>query len=109
MIYREEEHYETHPSYRYNLYDTVELFLELGTPAEKMILGMPTYGRGVQLVDPDLNGLFCPADDGFPMGSYTRQKGHYGYLEVLQLFHNTTYDYLPEAVPGEWTVVRDSW
>ena len=77
------------------------------TPS-KMVLGMPTYGRGNQLIDNDLNGLFCPSDSGFPMGPYTRQRGHFGFIEALQLFderNNTDgsgfgYPYLPDAEFG---------
>jgi len=39
--------------------------------------------------------------------AHTKQMGHYGYLEVLQLLDNDTYLYLPEAEPHEWVVHVD--
>jgi chitinase len=108
LYHREEEfNDDQHPGYRYNIYDAIELYFELGTPAEKMVLGMPSYGRGFELIDPASNGLYCKADRGFPMGPYTRQRGVLGYLEIRQLFVNDTYTNLPGAVPGDWTVVVD--
>ena len=43
------------------------------------------------------------------MGPYTRQRGHYGYNEVLEAFYNTTLWNLPLAQPGieNWNIVVD--
>ncbi len=106
-------------------------------PIEKMIMGTPTYGRGLHMPEPDCEeqgtpceydpdattapgeeassrqedgyqtGFYCPGITGFPMGPYTRQMGHYGYLEILQLDVNDTLVFLPDAVPHEWTHVWD--
>jgi GH18 family chitinase len=35
-----------------------------GAPREKLVMGMPIYGRGFQLNDTADNGLYCPAKDG---------------------------------------------
>lgn len=107
LYHREEENVVGHPGYRYNTYDSIELFLELGTPPSQMVLGMPTYGRGQHLTT-DSSGHYCPTDIGFPMGPYTRQRGILGYLEILQLFANDTYTNLPGATPHEWEVVVDT-
>jgi len=102
-----DEDVDGHPGYRFNTMATVEMYLDLGIPADMMAIGFPTYGRGFQVVDPEENGLYCPADDGNPMGPYTRQKGHYGYLEVLQLLENDTFLFMPEADPNGWEIQMD--
>jgi len=102
-----DEDFEDHPGYRFNTMATVDMYLEWGVPVEMMAIGFPAYGRGFQVVDPEINGLYCPADDGNPMGPYTRQLGNYGYLEVLQLFNNGSYLFMPEAEPNAWEVHVD--
>ena len=54
LISREEEMSagEAHPGYLYNAFDTVNLYIEGGMDASKLVLGMPLYGRGFELVDP---------------------------------------------------------
>ena len=45
-----------HPGYLYNVKDTIELYMDLGMDPGQMVIGVPTYGRGFQLEDNDLNG-----------------------------------------------------
>ena len=105
---RDDENFPGHPAYRFNTVDTIEYYIELGMPLDKMVLGMASYGRGFQLVDNSINGIYCAADDGFPMGPYTGQKGFYSYFEILEAQVNSTLLWMPEATPGQWTIVRDS-
>ena len=107
LFRRPEENYEGHPGYYFNVYDTMMYYQELGAPFEKMVMGMPSYGRGFHIYDTEEDGLYCPVDDGIRMGPYTRQKGTWGYNEVLQALHNDTLTNLPEAEVGEWKIVVD--
>ena len=54
LISREEEMSagEAHPGYLYNAFDTINLYLDGGMDPSKLVLGMPLYGRGFELVDP---------------------------------------------------------
>ena len=54
LISREEEMSggESNPGYLYNAFDTINLYLDGGMDANKLVLGMPLYGRGFELVDP---------------------------------------------------------
>lgn len=63
------EDYGPFTNYSASVYDTVEHYLSEGAPAEKVVLGMPAYGRGFHLFDADYDGLNCPADDGMRHGS----------------------------------------
>jgi chitinase len=50
----------------------VDYWIESGAPAEKLILGMGTYGRGFTLDDPNQTGLYAPASNPITAGPYTR-------------------------------------
>ena len=55
-------------------------------PANKIVMGVPSYGRGFTLPDgSDETGLYCPVAGGCPKGPYTRQKGIWGFYEILQV------------------------
>ena len=54
LISREEEMSagESSPGYLYNAFDTINLYIDGGMDRSKLVLGMPLYGRGFELVDP---------------------------------------------------------
>jgi len=103
---REEENFEGHPGFKFNLFDSVKYYLDHGVPKEKMVVGMAFYGRGFELEDNDLNGLYCPAKDGIPKAPYSRQIGIWGYDEIISAFQGKLDIDLPEDT-GKWTVVVD--
>ncbi len=107
-----------HPGYLASYKDVVDWYLGEGMPVEMMVMGSPTYGRGFTLGLPDgetdttdtdayEDGFYCPSERAFPMGPYTRQAGHYGFLEVEQLFVNDTLLFMPDAIPGNWERIWD--
>ena len=97
------------PLPRYNLYDGVELWLSLGGLPEKMVLGIPSYGRGFLLADPQYDGAFCPAVGPLPAGTYTNQSAFWGYNEVAKYQRDAVLpDFLPEAQPLQWKITRDA-
>jgi chitinase len=109
---RVEELPEDHPGWYFNVYDTMNYYIQLGAPKEKMTMGMAFYGRGFELtewedVEDDQKGLYCPAHAGIPKGPYTGQDGFWGFQEVQQAFNNDTLINLPDGKPHEWTVVVD--
>ena len=83
---RAEENVEGHPGYQFNLFDSVKYYLDHGVPKEKMVVGMAFYGRGFELEDNEMNGLYCPARDGIPKAPFSRQIGIWGYDEIISAF-----------------------
>jgi len=104
---REEEEPEDHPGWYFNVFDSISVYLDAGVPKEKIVMGMPLYGRGFVLNDTEENGLYCGAHAGIPSGPYTRQDGIWGYQEIMQAFNNDTLINLPDGKPHDWTVVVD--
>ena len=58
------------------------LWVRLGAPREKLIIGMPTYGRSFQLTDTARFRVNEPASGGGVAGVYTREAGFLAYYEV---------------------------
>ena len=104
---RPEEENEKHPYHFFNTIFTIEYYMKLGAPKDKICLGLPIYGRGFTLKDTNVTGLYCPAVYGIPAGPYTSQAGIWGYFEILQAFNNRTLINLDEASPLSWKVVTD--
>lgn len=69
---------------------SVQLYIEAGVPAHKIILGVPFYGRGWAGVSPAVNGLYQ---------SYKKPLGGYPYdsLEVHYINKNGFTSYRDEA------------
>ena len=124
---REEDEVE-HPGHNFNVNDTIAWWLSevrvhfrvgnylgwlplqypsvQGAPAEKLTVGMPTFGHGWELMDESeviywnrtiwwkifpQNGLFCLTAGNSPRGPYTGQLGFLGYYEILQALNNDTW------------------
>lgn len=63
-------------------------WVKQGAPKEKLMIGMPTYGRSFTLVDKDKFDIGAPASGGGVAGNFTNESGFLSYYEVL-LFYNT--------------------
>ncbi|XP_071447630.1 probable chitinase 2 isoform X2 [Hetaerina americana] len=66
----------------FNVEYTVKYMLELGAPANKVVLGVPMYGRTF-LLDDIKNGMVGSSakDKGF-QGPFTKEDGFMGYNEI---------------------------
>ncbi|XP_015914102.1 chitinase-3-like protein 1 [Parasteatoda tepidariorum] len=62
----------------------VKYWLEKGAPAEKLILGLPFYGRSFTLRDPEQNDLNAPITGKGIAGEFTREQGFLGYNEICK-------------------------
>ena len=53
-----------------------------GVSPDKLVLGIPTYGRAYKLSDPEFTEIGSPADGPAEPGKATREKGYLAYYEV---------------------------
>ncbi|XP_076166262.1 chitotriosidase-1-like [Ptiloglossa arizonensis] len=79
-----------------NVDAAVRYWLSLGAPADKINLGIPSYGRSFTLVNPGDNGLGALCSGPGIAGPYTREAGCLGYNEICS-----------NLGQGGWTVIRD--
>ncbi|XP_071539408.1 chitinase-3-like protein 1 [Panulirus ornatus] len=68
----------------FNVHYTLDYYLSLGVPKEKMVLGIPTYGRCWTLDDIDDHGILAPAHAPGPPGPYTKIPGTLGANEICE-------------------------
>uniref|UniRef100_A0A670JEE8 Acidic mammalian chitinase n=1 Tax=Podarcis muralis TaxID=64176 RepID=A0A670JEE8_PODMU len=59
-----------------------------GAPAEKLIVGFPTYGHTFILSDPSNTAVGAPTSGAGPAGPYTRQAGFWAYYEICTFLKN---------------------
>ncbi|KAK3870939.1 hypothetical protein Pcinc_023874, partial [Petrolisthes cinctipes] len=59
-------------------------WVKLGAPKEKLIIGMPTYGRTFTLANSARNAVNSPASGGGEAGKYTGESGFMAYYEVCE-------------------------
>lgn len=64
----------------------VRFWLSQGTPNDKLVVGMPTYGKSFTLANPANNGILAPANAPGDSGPYTREAGTLGYNEVYIIY-----------------------
>ncbi|KAG5320367.1 CHIT1 protein, partial [Pseudoatta argentina] len=75
---------------------TITHLLEKGASADKVVLGIPTYGRSYTLFNQDATELGSPADGPGTEGEATREKGYLAYYEICESIIDS----------DEWEVVQ---
>ncbi|KAM9005008.1 chitotriosidase-1 isoform X1 [Sarcophilus harrisii] len=95
-----------------NIDFAVNYWLEKGVPPNKMILGMPTYGRSFTLSSPSDTGVGAPASGAGTPGVFTKEGGTLAFYEVCTLkgatFHTIEEQKVPYAVQGnQWVGFDD--
>ena len=61
---------------------TVKFYIKQGASRDKLVLGIPTYGRSYQLVNPDAHAIGSPTDGPGKKGPGTKEDGYLAYYEV---------------------------
>uniref|UniRef100_A0A182MSG5 Uncharacterized protein n=1 Tax=Anopheles culicifacies TaxID=139723 RepID=A0A182MSG5_9DIPT len=75
---------------------SVKFYLKAGADRDKLVLGIPTYGRSYTLYNPDATDIGAPADGPGEQGDATREKGYLAYYEICSSLKDST----------DWTVVQ---
>ncbi|XP_035724666.1 acidic mammalian chitinase-like [Vespa mandarinia] len=75
---------------------SVKYWLSQGAPPEKLILGVPFYGRSFTLKNPQQHDVGSPSTGAGIAGPYTNEPGMLGYNEICTELKN-----------GKWNIVYD--
>nr|XP_012154014.1 PREDICTED: nuclear pore complex protein DDB_G0274915 isoform X2 [Megachile rotundata] len=91
---------------------TVNYLMKKGASPEKIILGIPTYGRSYTLFNQDATELGAPADGPGVEGDATREKGYLAYYEICEnLAESEDWEVIqpnPKAM-GPYAFKGDQW
>ena len=68
---------------------SIKYWIQKGAPKEKLIMGMPLYGRSFTLSSSRNNGLNAPTSAAGQAGKFTREAGFLAYYEIC---HNVKQD-----------------
>ncbi|XP_076749063.1 chitinase-3-like protein 1 [Xylocopa sonorina] len=79
-----------------NVDSAIRYWLSQGAPADKLIVGIPAYGRSFTLADAANNTVGASTIGAGNAGPYTQEEGFLGYNEICE--------YLAQG----WTVVREN-
>ncbi|KAL1138265.1 hypothetical protein AAG570_009954, partial [Ranatra chinensis] len=82
--------------YYFNANYSINYWIDGGVPRRKIVMGMPLYGQGFTLADPNNHGLNAPAPGPSQAGEFTRAAGFLAYYEICDRIKNQG-----------WTVVKD--
>lgn len=96
-----------------NVDSAVRQWLQQGTPASKLVLGVPTYGRTFTLASPADTGVGAPATGPGTPGPFTKEAGLLAYYEVCAwkgaAQHRVPEQEAPYAVQGgQWVGFDDT-
>lgn len=62
----------------------MQVYLLNGASADKLVVGIPTYGRAYKLINSDQTALGSPAEGPAEPGKATREKGYLAYYEICE-------------------------
>ena len=66
----------------------MQVYLLNGASADKLVVGIPTYGRAYKLISSDQTSLGSPAEGPAEPGKATREKGYLAYYEICEKVNN---------------------
>uniref|UniRef100_A0A8D0DJZ3 chitinase n=1 Tax=Salvator merianae TaxID=96440 RepID=A0A8D0DJZ3_SALMN len=96
----------------FNCAYAMEYWRDQGAPAEKLIMGFPTYGRSFTLSSSGSTGLCASVSGAGPPGKYTEEAGYWAYFEVCSFLKDAQVKWLedqkvPYAYKGNVWVTYD--
>uniref|UniRef100_A0A182PFM1 chitinase n=1 Tax=Anopheles epiroticus TaxID=199890 RepID=A0A182PFM1_9DIPT len=75
-----------------NVNASIQYWLAQGAPAEKLVLGIPLYGRSFTLANAGNTQVGAPAVGGGTPGPYTGEPGVMGYNEFCEKLQTESWD-----------------
>ncbi|XP_044759513.1 probable chitinase 10 [Coccinella septempunctata] len=92
-----------------NVEHAANLWVKLGAPKEKMVIGMPTYGRSFTLANTAKYKVHAPSTGGGKEGTYTKESGFLAYYEICELLQNGASYVFDEEMKVPYAVYGDQW
>jgi chitinase len=86
-----------------------QMWTKLGAPKEKLVIGMPTYGRSFTLSDPDQYIVNSAAKDGGTAGEYTKEGGFLAYYEICEMLLQGASYVWDDEMQVPYLVQGDQW
>ncbi|XP_037510731.1 chitinase-3-like protein 1 isoform X1 [Rhipicephalus sanguineus] len=80
-----------------NVETAIRMWLNKGADPNKLLLGMPLYGRTFTLANPSNNGFLAPTVGPGPAGPVTGESGYLGYNEICTQLKTSK----------DWKITRD--
>jgi len=94
----------------FNLDYAARYWVSGGCPAQKLILGMGTYGRCFTLTNAAQNGVGAPARGPCTAGQFTREAGFQSYYEICDWLKNpNTVTVFDNAQKAPYSYIGDQW
>ena len=92
----------------FSISDSVDAYLNAGFPAQKLVLGLPLYGRGWENVSATANGLY---QSGVNASVGTWEKGVFDYTDIKNNYLPTMTRYwdAEAQVPYLYDPARKLW
>ncbi|CAH0564615.1 unnamed protein product [Brassicogethes aeneus] len=92
-----------------NVEHAANLWVKLGAPKEKMVIGMPTYGRSFTLQNANKFGVHSAASGGGKEGVYTKEGGFLAYYEICEKLQNGASYVWDEEMKVPYAIDGDQW
>lgn len=89
--------------------NAAKIWVNMGTPREKLIIGMPTYGRSFTLSNTGKHGPNSPATGGGKQGEYTKEAGFLAYYEICEMLLNGAVYVWDDEMKVPYLVDGDQW
>jgi GH18 family chitinase len=86
-----------------NTVDSIQIWLNQNIPSNKLIMGIPLYGRSFTLMDTGIHGVGAPASIGKP-GPFTDEPGFIAYFEFC-----SGWTYRSDVGAGAYAFIDNQW
>lgn len=93
-----------------NVNSSIHYWLSQGAPKEKLIMGIPLYGRSFTLANAQENYVGAPANGPGTAGPYSREPGVLGYNEFCEKLQTETWDiHHSDGQSGFYAIKGNQW
>lgn len=90
---------------------SIQYYLREGADPDKLVLGIPTYGRSYTLINPEAADIGSPAEGPGEKGDFTKEQGYLAYYEICHRVKDedwTVVDVDPNAL-GPYAFKDNQW